>query len=137
MSACSVFPERPRWGSLLGLGILSWPPAVWALEATDGIDVFGLPFPQMLGSGLICLWGSMARTNQRARAAKEALEEFKVWREVWSDARRSSVIGAVIYLSASMQHWNMWQLGSALLFAGYLGPAALDLWAAKIKGTQL
>lgn len=136
MPARKVFPDKPHWGLLFLLALASWPPAAWALDAVSGLDVFGLPFGQLLGSGLICLWGSMARTNQRARAAKEAEEKFELWLEVWRDARRSSVIGAVVYIMATMQGWDVWRLGGALLFAGYLGPAALDLWAAKFKGNQ-
>jgi hypothetical protein len=119
---------------LLLAALASWPPAAWAVSATDGVNVFGLPYAQMLGAGAVCVWGSLGRTNQRARAAKQDQENFEVLRELWNDIRRSSVIGAAIYLGGSAQGWDDWQMGGALLLAGYAGPAALDLWAAKFKG---
>ncbi len=134
MSSANVFPLRPHWGALILAALALWPLSALALESVSGIDIFGLPYLQMLGSGVVTLWGSMARTNHRAQAAKEADQTFVMWRELLHDARRSSVIGAAIYLAASVQGWSAWQLGGALLLAGYMGPAALDVWAAKFKG---
>jgi hypothetical protein len=123
-----------HWGLMLLLALASWPPAAWAVSVTAGADLFGLPWGQIAASGVICAWGSLARTNQRARAANETDAPFHVWAELWRDIRRSSVIGAVVYLAGSSQGWDAWQLGGALLLAGYAGPAALDVWASKMKG---
>ena len=57
-----------------------------------------------------------------------------LWHEVLADAKRSVVIGPLVYITGTMQGWSVWQLGFALIFGGYLGPAALDMWAAKFKG---
>lgn len=128
-------PKHERWGWLVLAALASWPPAAWAMETTGGsADLFGLPWAQIGASGVICVWGSLARTNQRARAANEAEERFEIWRELWRDVRRSSVIGAVVYMTGAAQGWDAWQLGGALLLSGYAGPAALDLWSARFKG---
>lgn len=122
---------------MLLLALASWPPAAWAVDATaTSADLFGLPWWQIAASGVICAWGSLARTNQRARAASETDEPFQLWAELWRDIRRSSVIGAIVYLTGASQGWSAWELGGALLLAGYAGPAALDVWAAKLKGPQ-
>lgn len=127
--------SNQHWGLMLCIALASWPPAAWAVAVTaqSSADLFGLPWAQIGASGVICVWGALARTNQRARAASEQEERFEVWKELWRDVRRSSVIGAVVYLSGASQGWDAWQLGGALLLAGYAGPAALDLWAAKFK----
>jgi hypothetical protein len=125
--------SHQHWAMMLCIALASWPPAAWAVDVTAGADLFGLPWAQIGASGVICVWGAMARTNQRARAANEVDERFEVWKELWRDIRRSSVIGAVVYLTGATQGWSAWQLGGALLLAGYSGPAALDLWSAKFK----
>lgn len=127
--------NHQHWGLMLCIALASWPPAAWAVAVTaqSSADLFGLPWAQIGASGVICVWGALARTNQRARAASEQEERFEVWKELWRDVRRSSVIGAVVYLSGASQGWDAWQLGGALLLAGCAGPAALDLWAAKFK----
>lgn len=108
---------------------------VAALAAVQGdIDLTGLPWKQILGSGFVCLWGSMARTSRRALLAGEHEGKFDVWYELWRDARRSSVIGAVVYLSASGHGWDAFQLGGALFVAGYMGPLALDMITSKGPG---
>lgn len=134
MQGEKVFPDRPHWGLLLCLALASWPPAALALDAAGELDVMGLPYLQMLASGCICLWGSLGRTGQRAKLAKQEQIEFRWWHEVLADAKRSVVIGPLVYIAGTMQGWDVWQLGFALIFGGYLGPTALDLWAAKFRG---
>lgn len=125
--------DRAKYGWVLMILLTAWPPAAWALEKTKELDVLGWPWAQILLSGAICMWGSMARTNQRAKAADTKWSHIETAIEMWRDARRSSVIGAVVYFSAVSSGWNDWQLGGALLLAGYSGPAALDLWAEKFR----
>lgn len=124
-----LLADKLRRGWVLLFLLAAWPPSVWALEQTRNLDLFGLPWAQLLMSGVVSLWGSMARTNQRAKDADAVKERFETWREFLRDAWRSSVIGAVIYLTAVSQGWSDWQLGGTLLIAGYSGPAALDLWS--------
>ena len=112
----------------------AWPPAVWALDHAKSFDIVGWNWVQILLCGAICLWGSMARTNQREKLAEEKWTRLETAMELWRDARRSSVIGAVVYFTATAQGWNDFQLASALLLSGYMGPAALDLWADKFRG---
>lgn len=124
-----------QWPGWVVLTLLAaWPPAAFALEKSAHIDLFGLPWLQFLMSGVVSLWGSMARTNQRIKIADAVQEPFEKLREFWRDAWRSSVIGAVVYLTSISQGLNDFQLAGALLIAGYSGPAALDLWAEKFKG---
>ena len=47
-----------------------------------------------------------------------------------------SLWAALLAVMALAQGWNDWQLGGALLLAGYSGPAALDLWAEKFKAKE-
>ena len=127
--------DSPRFGWVLVMLAVAWPPAAWALEKTKQLDVMGWPWVQILLCGAICLWGSMARTSQRDKLAEEKWTRLETAMELWRDARRSSVIGAVVYFTATPQGWNDFQLGGALLVAGYMGPAALDLWADR-KGKE-
>lgn len=127
--------DRSHYGWVLMMLAAAWPPAAWALEKTKQLDVTGWPWAQILLSGAICLWGAMARTNQREKLAAEKWTRLENALELWRDARRSSVIGAVMYFTAISNNWNDFQLGGALLLAGYMGPAALDLWAGR-KGKE-
>ena len=127
--------ERSRYGWVLMMLAAAWPPAVWALEQTKSFDIAGWSWLQIIMCGAICLWGSMARTNQRERIAEEKWTRLETAMELWRDARRSSVIGGAVYFTATLQNWNDFQLGGALLLAGYMGPAALDLWAGR-KGKE-
>ena len=128
--------DRSHYGWVLMMLAAAWPPAAWALEQSKSFDIAGWNWVQILLCGATCLWGSMARTNQREKLAAEKWTRLENALELWRDARRSSVIGAVIYFTASAQGWNDWQLGGALLMAGYSGPAALDLWAEKFRGKE-
>ena len=123
--------QWPGWAAMILLA--AWPPATFALEKAAQLDVAGFPWLQFLMSGAVSLWGSMARTNQRNKSADAAQEPFPKIQEFWRDARRSSVIGAVVYMASVSQGLNDFQLAGALLIAGYSGPAALDLWAEKFK----
>ena len=102
--------SRYAW---LGPLLAAWPPAVWALDQTKSFDIAGWNWAQILLCGAICLWGSMARTSQREKAAQETWTRLETAMELWRDARRSSVIGAVVYFTASSQNWNDFQLASA------------------------
>lgn len=128
--------ERTRYCWALMMLLVAWPPAALALEQTKAFDVIGWNWAQILACGAICLWGSMARTNQREQASEAQWSRAETLMELWRDARRSSVIGAVVYFAAISQGWNDWQLGGTLLLAGYSGPAALDLWAQKFKNKE-
>lgn len=116
--------------------LMAWPPAVWALEKTKALDVTGWPWTQILLCGAISMWGSMARTTQREKKADVPWSRIETARELWRDAWRSSVIGAAVYFLATQSNWNEFQLGGSLLLAGYMGPAALDLWAERFKAKE-
>ena len=128
--------DRSRYSWVMLVLLAAWPPAAWALEQTKAFDVIGWNWPQILACGAICLGGSMARTNQREKAAEAQWTRAETLMELWRDARRSSVIGAVVYFAAISQGWNDWQLGGTLLLAGYTGPAALDLWAERFRAKE-
>ena len=128
--------DRSEYGWVLMTLAAAWPPSAWALEQTRSFDIAGWNWLQIMLCGVTCLWGAMARTNQREKIAEAKWTRIETAMELWRDARRSSVIGAVIYFMASAQNWNDWQLGGALLLAGYMGPAALDLWADKFRSKE-
>lgn len=128
--------DRSRYSWVLLVLLAAWPPAAWALERAKSFDVIGWNWPQILACGAICLWGSMARTTQREKLAEETWTRMETARALWRDAWRSSVIGAVVYFGALSQGLNDWQLGGALLLAGYTGPAALDLWAERFRAKE-
>lgn len=129
-------PERSNCAWVMMMLAAAWPPAAWAIETTKSFDVLGWNWPQILACGAICLWGSMARTNQREKLAAEKWSRMETARALWRDAWRSSVLGAVVYFGALSQGLNDWQLGGALLLAGYTGPAALDAWAERFKAKE-
>ena len=128
--------DRSQYGWVAMTLAAAWPPSVWALDQTKSFDIAGWNWLQILLCGVICLWGSMARTNQREKLAGAKWTRLETVMEMFRDAWRSSVIGAVLYFMASAQSWNDWQLGGALLLAGYMGPAALDLWADKFRSKE-
>ena len=129
--------DRSRYAWVLAVLLAAWPPAAWALEqAKPTFDIAGWNWVQILLCGATCLWGSMARTTQREKIAEAKWSRLETAMELWRDARRSSVIGAVVYFTAISQGWSDWQLGGALLLAGYSGPAALDLWAERFKAKE-
>lgn len=128
--------ERSHYAWVVTVLLSAWPPAVWALEQAKTFDIAGWNWVQIMLCGATCLWGAMARTNQREKLSAEKWTRAETTMELWRDARRSSVIGAVVYFMAIAQGWNDWQLGGALLLAGYSGPAALDLWAEKFKAKE-
>lgn len=129
--------DRSRYAWVLAVLLAAWPPAAWALEqAKPTFDIAGWNWVQIMLCGATCLWGSMARTNQREKIAEAKWSRLETAMELWRDARRSSVIGAVVYFTAVSQGWSDWQLGGALLLAGYSGPAALDLWAERFRAKE-
>ena len=129
--------DRSRYAWVLAVLLAAWPPAAWALEqAKPTFDIAGWNWVQILLCGATCLWGSMARTTQREKIAEAKWSRLETAMELWRDARRSSVIGAVVYFTAISQGWSDWQLGGALLLAGYSGPAALDLWAERFRAKE-
>lgn len=129
--------DRSRYAWVLAVLLAAWPPAAWALEqAKPTFDIAGWNWVQILLCGATCLWGSMARTTQREKIAEAKWSRLETAMELWRDARRSSVIGAVVYFTAVSQGWSDWQLGGALLLAGYSGPAALDLWAERFRAKE-
>ena len=128
--------DRSRYAWVLMVLLAAWPPAAWALEQAKTFDIAGWNWIQILLCGATCLWGAMARTNQREKLASEKWGRAETAMELWRDAKRSSVLGAVVYFTAVSQGWNDWQLGGALLLAGYSGPAALDMWAERFRAKE-